>query len=430
VSAPWLLPFTQGADLPVSKPRILLVDDSVTIQKVVNLTFADQGMEVVAIGDSVTAIEQFDQTKPDLVLADVHMPGMSGYQLCELIRSDKANRDIPIVLLVGSFEPFDREEAIRVGASASITKPFSSIGELVSTVRQLIDESRSRAQSSPATPAPDTSDIDNLYQQSFVETVRLPEDLREEVEFVEFADNELDDEMIETSYVIGDEHREETAPVYDPEEILSTSSRADDFQGEAPSVKAASSDTYGSGTPSEQAGETGAAERTDDEFHSDTYLPTTSGPTEPRSAPTEEREPENYKTEEMPAAAYSLAGSRPGDIEIQPLPAEAHEDSNAEPALANVQTYDPEESDPFASFAEELPIPPLGSDYRSSRAATFEGDDDLLELPSTKTPGPIPATEPEPSSRALEVSPELIDLIVEKVVARLEERAKAGTAGS
>jgi CheY-like chemotaxis protein len=178
----------------VSKPRILLVDDSVTIQKVVNLTFADQGMEVVAIGDSVTAIEQFDQTKPDLVLADVHMPGMSGYQLCELIRSDKANRDIPIVLLVGSFEPFDREEAIRVGASASITKPFSSIGELVSTVRQLIDESRSRAQSSPATPAPDTSDIDNLYQQSFVETVRLPEDLREEVEFVEFADNELDDE--------------------------------------------------------------------------------------------------------------------------------------------------------------------------------------------------------------------------------------------
>ena len=115
----------------MSKPKLLLADDSITIQKVVNLTFADHGMDVVTFGDGDSAIEHFDSVKPDIVLADVNMPGINGYQLCELLRSDAASSEIPIVLLVGSFEPFDREEAERVGASAHLTKPFSSIAELV-----------------------------------------------------------------------------------------------------------------------------------------------------------------------------------------------------------------------------------------------------------------------------------------------------------
>jgi Response regulator containing CheY-like receiver, AAA-type ATPase, and DNA-binding domains len=70
----------------VSKPKLLLADDSATIQKVVNLTFADEGIEVIGVGDGDTAMERFSEIRPDIVLADVNMPGLSGYEVCETIR--------------------------------------------------------------------------------------------------------------------------------------------------------------------------------------------------------------------------------------------------------------------------------------------------------------------------------------------------------
>lgn len=120
--------------------RILLADDSITIQKVVNLTFADEGIDVVAVSNGDQAERRLSEVMPDLVLADIFMPGKNGYELCEAIKESAQFRNVPVVLLVGAFEPFDQAEARRVRADAHLTKPFES-RTLVETVRRLISAS-------------------------------------------------------------------------------------------------------------------------------------------------------------------------------------------------------------------------------------------------------------------------------------------------
>ncbi|HKQ08657.1 MAG TPA: response regulator [Blastocatellia bacterium] len=120
--------------------RILLADDSITIQKVVNLTFADEGIEVVAVSNGDQAERRLADVQPDLVLADIFMPGKNGYELCEAIKNNPPFQHIPVILLVGAFEPFDQAEAHRVKADAHLTKPFES-RTLVDTVRRLIGAS-------------------------------------------------------------------------------------------------------------------------------------------------------------------------------------------------------------------------------------------------------------------------------------------------
>ena len=120
--------------------RILLADDSITIQKVVNLTFADEGIEVVAVSSGDMAERRLAEVSPDLVLADIFMPGKNGYELCEAIKENSQFQHVPVVLLVGAFEPFDQAEANRVKADAHLTKPFES-RSLVETVRRLMSTS-------------------------------------------------------------------------------------------------------------------------------------------------------------------------------------------------------------------------------------------------------------------------------------------------
>jgi len=121
----------------VSK-KLLLADDSVTIQKVVNLTFADEGIEVLTAGDGDTALKMLFEHKPDIVIADVNMPGPNGYQICERIKTDARLKNIPVILLVGTFEPFNEEEAKRVRADDFLTKPFQSIRHLMNKVSTLL----------------------------------------------------------------------------------------------------------------------------------------------------------------------------------------------------------------------------------------------------------------------------------------------------
>jgi CheY-like chemotaxis protein len=134
--------------------RILLADDSITIQKVVNLTFADEGIEVIAVSNGDTAERRLDEVKPDLVLADIFMPGKNGYELCEAIKQNSQFRNVPVVLLVGAFEPFDQAEARRVRADAHLTKPFES-RTLVETVRRLIKTSGRTTGPIASMPEPD-----------------------------------------------------------------------------------------------------------------------------------------------------------------------------------------------------------------------------------------------------------------------------------
>src|SRR5437867_11571343 len=118
--------------------KLLLADDSLAVQKVIDLTFTDEGMEVTTVGDGDAALQELEQFVPDVILADVYMPGIDGYSLCERIKQNERFERIPVILLVGSFEPFDEAEARRVGADDVVTKPFQSIRQLVSRVGALM----------------------------------------------------------------------------------------------------------------------------------------------------------------------------------------------------------------------------------------------------------------------------------------------------
>ena len=118
--------------------KLLVADHSPTIQKVVELTFADEGVEVVSVSDGQEAIERIEQVGPDIILADVFMPRRSGYEVCEYIKQNEKLKHIPVMLLVGSFEPFDEAEARRVGADDILTKPFQSIRRLMDKVGDLV----------------------------------------------------------------------------------------------------------------------------------------------------------------------------------------------------------------------------------------------------------------------------------------------------
>jgi CheY-like chemotaxis protein len=118
--------------------KLLLADDSATIQKVIDLTFADEGVRVVTVGNGQDAIDKLLEEPPDIVLADVFMPSRSGYEVCEYVKTNEQLKHIPVVLLVGSFEPFDEAEARRVGADDILTKPFQSIRRLIDRVGALV----------------------------------------------------------------------------------------------------------------------------------------------------------------------------------------------------------------------------------------------------------------------------------------------------
>ncbi|HEV2833808.1 MAG TPA: response regulator [Pyrinomonadaceae bacterium] len=118
--------------------KLLLADDSATIQKVIDLTFADEGVEVVSVGNGQEAIDRLPEVQPDVVLADVFMPSPNGYEVCEYVKTNEQFKHIPVMLLVGSFEPFDEAEARRVGADDILTKPFQSIRRLIDRVGALV----------------------------------------------------------------------------------------------------------------------------------------------------------------------------------------------------------------------------------------------------------------------------------------------------
>lgn len=127
--------------------KLLLADDSAAVQKVVELTFADEGMEVVSVGDGQSALDKLEHLTPDVVLADAIMPGLTGYELCRSMKDDQRFAQIPVMLLISSFAPFDEAEAQRAGADDVITKPFQSIRQLVNRVDSLLSDKVTSADS-------------------------------------------------------------------------------------------------------------------------------------------------------------------------------------------------------------------------------------------------------------------------------------------
>src|SRR5947209_19799944 len=132
--------------------KILLADDSITIQKVVELTFSDGDYEVIAVNNGAKAIQKLAEMRPDIILSDIIMPEKNGYEVCEYVKSHPEFRNIPVILLTGTFEPFDPDRADKAGCDAVVTKPFES-QSLIQKVEELIAQSKAGAPDAVA-PAP------------------------------------------------------------------------------------------------------------------------------------------------------------------------------------------------------------------------------------------------------------------------------------
>ena len=120
---------------------ILLADDSITIQKVVELTFSDGDYRVFCVSNGAQALKKATEVRPDVALLDVIMPEKNGYEVCEALKADPATAHIPVLLLCGTFEPFDARRAEAAGASGHLTKPFESHA-LVARVEELMITAR------------------------------------------------------------------------------------------------------------------------------------------------------------------------------------------------------------------------------------------------------------------------------------------------
>jgi CheY-like chemotaxis protein len=133
--------------------KILVADDNSNIQKMVGLALKDQGIDVVAVGNGEAAVRKISDVHPDLVLADVFMPVRNGYEVCQYVKGDSALAHIPVILLVGAFDPLDEQEAQRVGADGVLKKPFVPPDPLISMVKSALIRAGVPIGSAPPAPA-------------------------------------------------------------------------------------------------------------------------------------------------------------------------------------------------------------------------------------------------------------------------------------
>jgi CheY-like chemotaxis protein len=134
--------------------KLLLADDSVTIQRVIELTFADEDVALTAVGDGRQAIEKIEADPPDIVLADVGMPEKDGYEVAAFIKNNPRYAHIPVLLLTGAFEPVDEERARAVGCDGVLAKPFEP-QMVITRVKELLAGASRSSFRAPVAEAPE-----------------------------------------------------------------------------------------------------------------------------------------------------------------------------------------------------------------------------------------------------------------------------------
>ncbi|MDA0674510.1 MAG: response regulator [Cyanobacteria bacterium] len=116
---------------------VLIVDDSSALREMVAGLLIQAGMTIVEAKDGIEAQKKLATTTPDLVVLDIVMPNMNGYELCRWIKNNPSTQDIPVVICSSKGEEFDRYWGMKQGADAYVAKPFRP-DEMVETVKQLL----------------------------------------------------------------------------------------------------------------------------------------------------------------------------------------------------------------------------------------------------------------------------------------------------
>jgi len=399
----------------VSKRKLLLADDSITIQKVVNLTFADEGIEVISVGDGDSAMEKINESAPDLILADVNMPGLNGYQICEKIKQNAATQRIPVILLVGSFEPFDEAEAYRVGADDYLTKPFQSIRQLVSKVSDLLESANGAAIPVEENPELNIEESDNS-DLHFVDTREFPKVNAENS--VELGDTGMDDEMIQTNQI-------GSLPVDETQKFMTNAPT------EETDESSASKPIYADFEPSRSFEATAAVFGQNQSLNEQNFQPFSSEENErTNTAAVYDFADETADTNQETAGNQAVSSEETLEI------GEFQNETAVEYETRGNSSFDNEKISNEKNYDEVSPPRAAASDL------SFD-DMDLLELPSikpqisvksaaakTKTSEPATVKTAEKSDNAGErvnqfsrLSPEMIEAIAQKVAEKISDKA-------
>jgi CheY-like chemotaxis protein len=218
--------------------KLLLADDSATIQKVIDLTFADEGVRVVTFSNGQEAIDWLLDEQPDIVLADVFMPARNGYEVCEYVKTNEKLKHIPVMLLVGSFEPFDEAEARRVGADDILTKPFQSIRRLIDRVGALVSSPPAEKES-PTAELPKVEEPEEELMDTYDLEVTTADTLPLEQALIDHEEQKVEQPVAETESL----PREETMTTERRDDSRSDSDVLLDI-GEFEPVHASSDDDF------------------------------------------------------------------------------------------------------------------------------------------------------------------------------------------
>jgi DNA-binding response OmpR family regulator len=117
-------------------PKILIIDDDVTITELMKALVKMEGHEPTTVNDSLQAMEVAQSVNPDLITLDLMMPGLTGFELCELLHNDPRFSGTPIVIVSARDDPESKQKALGAGATAYITKPFG-MEEFIGTIKEL-----------------------------------------------------------------------------------------------------------------------------------------------------------------------------------------------------------------------------------------------------------------------------------------------------
>ena len=123
----------------MSKGKILVVDDEIYIVHILDFSLGMEGYEVVTALDGEQALERVASEKPDLIVLDIMMPKLDGYEVCRAVKSNPTTKNVPVILLSAKGRNVDQKMGFDVGADDYITKPFSP-RKLVERINQLLGQ--------------------------------------------------------------------------------------------------------------------------------------------------------------------------------------------------------------------------------------------------------------------------------------------------
>jgi DNA-binding response OmpR family regulator len=125
--------FTGGAGMH----RILIADDEPNITLALELLMKREGYEILTVDDGLKVLDAVSDFRPDLILLDIMMPKMDGYEVCQRIRADASQKDVCIIMLTAKGREVEKEKGLALGADYYITKPFST-RELIMKVKEIL----------------------------------------------------------------------------------------------------------------------------------------------------------------------------------------------------------------------------------------------------------------------------------------------------